>query len=449
MKRLFGTSGIRMKNLSPKIAYKVGLAIAKKYKSAVVGRDTRTTGKLIETALIAGILNGGGEITTINIVPTPVLGFNARNYDVGVMITASHNPPDYNGIKLFNKNGLAFNRKEEEEIEEIIFKNKFTEVEWHNVGEIWEDSRAVKNYMDHILKNVEITDKFNVVVDCANASACLVSPYLFTDLGCHVISINSHMDGRFIGRLPEPNEKNLKKTMEMIKGLNTCGDNYIGIAHDGDADRMVAIDEKGRLADFDKLLAAFSKYIVEKTGCKKIVTTVDASMIIDEYLKELDVEVIRTKVGDVAVAEEMIKNSAIFGGEPSGTWIHADVHLTPDGILSGLRVLEMLEFYGKRLCDILDEIPSYINLREKIPCIDEHKDKVMKYIIENGEKVFKTLPETVDGARFNLEEGWILIRPSGTEPYIRIRVEAKNNYQAKNILENGIKLVKEALNYVN
>ena len=445
MGRLFGTSGIRMKNLSPKIAYKVGLAIAKKYKNVVVGRDTRTTGKLIETALTAGVLNGGGEVTTINIVPTPVLGFNARNYDVGVMITASHNPPEYNGIKLFNKNGLAFNKKEEEEIEEIIFKGEFVEVGWDKVGDIWEDSRAIRNYMEYIINNIEINKGFNVVVDCANASACLVSPYLFTDLGCHVISVNSHMDGRFIGRLPEPDEKNLKKTMDIIRGLNMNGDNYIGIAHDGDADRMVAIDEKGRLADFDKLLAAFSRYIVEKTGNKKIVTTVDASMIIDEYLKDLDVEIIRTRVGDVAVAEEMIKNSAIFGGEPSGTWIHADVHLTPDGILSGLRVLEMLEFYNKKLYEILDEIPSYVNLREKIYCEDDKKEKVMSYVIENGENLFKTIPETVDGARFNLDNGWVLIRPSGTEPYIRVRVEAKNNKYAKELLEKGIKLVKDAL----
>ncbi|CAB3288946.1 Phosphoglucosamine mutase [Methanocaldococcus lauensis] len=445
MGKLFGTSGIRMKNLSPKIAYKVGLAIAKKYKNVVIGRDTRTTGKLIETALSAGVLRGGGEITTIGVVPTPVLGFNARNYDVGVMITASHNPPEYNGIKLFNKNGLAFNKKEEDEIEEIIFKKDFNEVNWDEVGEIWEDNKCIKNYMDYILEKIEVNKKFNVVVDCANASACLVSPYLFTDVGCHVISVNSHMDGRFIGRLPEPNEKNLKKTMDMIKGLNSDRNSYIGIAHDGDADRMVAIDEKGRLADFDKLLAAFSRYIVEKTGTKTIVTTVDASMVIDEYLKDLDVEVKRTKVGDVYVAEEMIKSSSIFGGEPSGTWIHGDIHLTPDGILSGLRVLEMLEFYNKKLYEILDEIPSYINLREKIYCEDEKKEKVMNYVIENGEKIFKTPPETVDGARFNLPNGWILIRPSGTEPYIRIRVEAKNMSLAKDLLEKGIKLVKNGL----
>ena len=243
------------------------------------------------------------------------------------------------------------------------------------------------------------------------------------------------------------NEKNLKNTMEMIRGLNNKDGYYIGIAHDGDADRMIAIDEKGRMTDFDKLLAAFSRYIVEKTNKKIIITTIDASMIIDEYLKDLNVKVIRTKVGDVAVSEAMQKYNALFGGEPSGTWIHADIHLTPDGILSGLRILEMLEFYDKKLYEILDEIPSYINLREKIPCEDDKKAKVMSYVIENGERLFKTVPETVDGARFNLDNGWVLIRPSGTEPYIRVRVEAKTERDAKELLEKGIKLVKDALKH--
>jgi len=446
--KLFGTSGIRMKNLSPEIAYKVGFALSKKVDDVVIGRDTRTTGKLIESALIAGLLNGGSEVTTIGMVPTPVLGFSARDYGAGVMITASHNPPEYNGIKIFNNDGTAYKPNQEEEIENVIFSNGFKRTSWDCVGNVWEDKRALKKYMNFILKNVNIEGKFNVVVDCCNASGSLVSPYLFTDVGCHVISVNSHVDGRFVGRMPEPNEKNLKNTMEMIRGLNNKDGYYIGIAHDGDADRMIAIDEKGRMTDFDKLLAAFSRYIVEKTNKKIIITTIDASMIIDEYLKDLNVKVIRTKVGDVAVSEAMQKYNALFGGEPSGTWIHGDVHLTPDGILSGLRILEMMEFYGKRLYEIMDEIPSYINLREKIPCEDEKKKKVMEYVVEKGESLFKTTPETVDGARFNLENGWVLIRPSGTEPYIRVRVEAKNSRDAKELLEKGIKLINEGLKLV-
>ncbi len=458
--KLFGTSGIRMKNLNPEIAYKIGFAVSQIAKNVVIGRDTRTTGGLIKNALITGLLNGGAEITNIGIVPTPTLGFSARNYDVGIMITASHNPPEYNGIKLFNKDGTAFRPEQERRIEEIVFNKDFKRADWNCVGTVWRDETAIKRYRDFILENININKNFNVVVDCANSAGSVVSPYLFTDVGSHVISINAHIDGRFIGRMPEPNEKNLCKTMKMIKGLNEycfeenhhryddnydnkCNkcNNYIGIAHDGDADRMIAIDEKGRLTDFDKLLAVFSRYIVEKTNKKIIVTTVDASMLIDEYLKDLNVKVIRTKVGDVAVSEALNKYNAVFGGEPSGTWIHKDVHLTPDGILSGLRILEMMEFYDKKLYELIDDVPSYVNLREKIPCPDDKKEHIMNKVIEKGESIFGVSPETIDGARFSLEKGWVLIRPSGTEPYIRIRVEAKDYNTAKELLKKGINLL--------
>ncbi|MBW9222244.1 phosphoglucosamine mutase [Methanothermococcus sp. SCGC AD-155-C09] len=443
--RLFGTSGIRMKNLNPEIAYKVGFAISQRAKEVVIGRDTRTTGNLIKSALITGLLNGGVTVTDIGIVPTPTLGFSSRNYDLGIMITASHNPPEYNGIKLFNRDGTAYRPEQEKYIEEIIFNKNFKRVDWNSVGEVWDDDTSIRKYREYILKHVNINKEFNVVVDCANSSGSVVSPYLFTDIGAHVISLNAHIDGRFIGRMPEPNERNLNHTMRMIKGLNEKNGKYIGIAHDGDADRMIAIDEKGRLADFDKILAVFSRYIVEKSGKKTIVTTVDASMSIDEYLGDFNVKVIRTKVGDVAVSEALCKYDAIFGGEPSGTWIHRDVHLTPDGILSGLRILEMMEYYNKRLHALIEEVPSYVNLREKIKCNEDKKSSVMKYVIENGEKIYNVVPETIDGARFNLEDGWVLIRPSGTEPYIRIRVEGRNKNIAKDLLERGLKLIKKAL----
>ena len=442
--KLFGTSGIRMKDLDPQIAYKVGSAVSQKVKDVVVARDSRTTGEMIKSALISGLLSGGATITDVGIVPTPTLGFSTRDHEAGVMITASHNPPEYNGIKLFNRDGTSYTPEEEREIEEIIFKNNFKRVDWSSVGEVLRDESALGEYREHILKHLSISKEFNVVVDCANGASSVISPYLFTDVGSHVISLNAHLDGRFIGRMPEPNGENLQETMKVVRGLNEGGGNYIGIAHDGDGDRMVAIDERGRLADFDKLLAVFSKYIVEKTKSKVIITTVDASMSLDEYLGD-KVKVVRTKVGDVAVSQALSKYNALFGGEPSGTWIHGDVHLTPDGILSGLRVLEMMEYFDEKLCNLLDEVPSYVNLRDKIPCEEDKKSSVMKYIIEYGEKVFQKTPETVDGARFNLEDGWVLIRPSGTEPCIRIRVEGRNNTIAKDLLEKSIKLVKEAL----
>ncbi|HIP84235.1 MAG TPA: phosphoglucosamine mutase [Methanothermococcus okinawensis] len=442
--RLFGTSGIRMKNLDPLIAYKVGFALSQSIEDVVVARDSRTTGDMIKSALISGLLRGGATVTDIGIAPTPTLGFSTRDHEVGVMITASHNPPEYNGIKLFKRDGTPYSPEEEREIEEIIFKDNFKKVDWRSVGEVLRDEKALRKYREHILKHLEINRRFNVVVDCANGASSVVSPYLFTDVGSHVLSLNAHIDGRFVGRMPEPNRENLQDTMKIVKGLNKGGGDYIGIAHDGDGDRMVAIDERGRIGDFDKLLAVFSRYIVEKTGSKVIITTVDASMALEEYLGD-GVKVVRTKVGDVAVSQELSKYRALFGGEPSGTWIHGDVHLTPDGILSGLRILEMMEYFDEKLCNLLDDVPSYVNLREKISCEEDKKSPVIRYVIEHGEKIFQRTPETVDGARFNLEGGWVLIRPSGTEPCIRIRVEGKNSTIARDLLEKSVKLIKEAL----
>ncbi len=184
MIKLFGTSGIRLKNLPPKIAYKVGLVLGEKFKDVVIGRDTRTTGKMLESSLVSGILQSGGNSIITGIVPTPVLGFNTRYYNVGVMITASHNPPEYNGIKLFNKNGIAFNKNQEREIEDNI--NKDFPVNWENVGEYYNDNQAIKRYIEFILNNIDLNKNFNVILDTANGAGSLVSPKLLNLLGNRV-----------------------------------------------------------------------------------------------------------------------------------------------------------------------------------------------------------------------------------------------------------------------
>ncbi|MCS3922103.1 phosphoglucosamine mutase [Methanococcus voltae PS] len=458
--KLFGTSGIRMKNLSPEIAYNVGFAIAKNYKNVVIGRDSRTTGELIESAIITGLLNGGATVSKLGIVPTPVLGFASKKYDAGIMITASHNPPEYNGIKLFNSDGTAFLEEQEHLIESIIENKEYERTNWSKIGKVVEDKYSIMEYCKYLVDSINsrITEKHNVLVDCSNAAACELSPYLFTEVGCKVISVNSHFDGRFVGRMPEPNEKNLTETMDMIKGLNKIPHkDYIAIAHDGDADRMIAIDEKGRITDFDKLLTAYARFIVETTDTNTIITTIDASIALDEYVnantKGKKVEIVRTKVGDVAVSnkiKELTKNgeNIQFGGEPSGTWIHSGIHMTPDGILSGLRLLEMMEHFNKKLCDIMDEIPSYINMREKIPCDDNCKSEAMKLVVKEGKNIFNCVPNTLDGARFDIvdKDAWVLLRPSGTEPYVRIRVEAKDKKIAEELFNKSKELLDKIIN---
>jgi phosphoglucosamine mutase len=430
--KLFGTSGIRGKigsEITLDVAVNVGMAIATyvggKGSKIVLGYDSRTSNVMIENAVTAGILQCGCTVLKLGMAPTPLVGYATMKLkaDAGVMITASHNPPEYNGIKLWNPDGMAYRQDQERAIEEIIHEKRFKTVSWENIGKIEEIKYVVSEYIKDILDQTDVKPGIKVVVDCANGAASYLSPLILRMAGCSVIAINSQPDGFFPGRLPEPSEKNLQELMKVVKATGAD----IGIAHDGDADRMIAIDEKGRMADFDKLLAIVSREIGGK-----IVTTVDASLCTDKCMDEVEGIVIRTKVGDVHVAEAIELNNACFGGEPSGTWLHPNFCMCPDGILSALRVIELVQKYGP-LSKQLDEIPSYPTIRDKVNCEDHQKKLVMEGVEEKLHNVFEDVVDVnrIDGVRISMVDGsWVLIRPSGTESFIRITLEATSTEKA-------------------
>jgi len=253
-----------------------------------------------------------------------------------------------------------------------------------------------------------------------------------------VTTLNCQPDGFFPGREAEPNQENLEVLMKTVKKTRS----HLGIAHDGDADRMVAVDEKGNFADFDKLLALISQVIGGK-----IITTVDASLIMDECLSAVGGEVIRTKVGDVHVAQSILHNDASFGGEPSGTWIHPDFCLCPDGILSALRVIEFVSNKGD-LSKQLESIANYPTIRKKIACSKADKEKIMDIVKSSLKDHFKDVVRLndIDGMRISFEDGsWVLIRPSGTESYIRITLEARNQKRAEEISKISTDFVEKYL----
>ena len=256
---------------------------------------------------------------------------------------------------------------------------------------------------------------------------------VFRKAGCEVTTLNSQPDGFFPGRNPEPNAENLQNLMKTVVAIGAD----LGIAHDGDADRMITIDENGDISPFDSLLALMSK---EFDG--DIVTTVDAGLCMDESVKG---NVLRTKVGDVNVAEVIIEKDAAFGGEPSGTWLHPDFCMCPDGILSGLRMAELVSNKGK-LSELLLEIPSYPNIREKIICSKEAKTAVMENMEDLLKDSFDDIKEinSIDGVRLTFsDDSWVLVRPSGTEDYIRITLESKDSTKAQAIKETCVKIIKE------
>ena len=442
-KKLFGTSGIRGKvqsEVTCELALNVGKSLAYFLGNAgtvVLGYDTRTTNQMLDQAICAGLLESGVNVVKIGMVPTPLVGYATEklNADAGIMLTASHNPSQYNGIKLWNKNGMAYTSAQEEEIEEIYAQKSYISVSWDKVGKLSYNEEIKGTYIDDLVSMVNIKKGLKVVIDCASGAGSEISPLVFRKAGCEVTTLNSQPDGFFPGRNPEPNAENLQTLMKTVVAIGAD----LGIAHDGDADRMITVDENGNISPFDSLLALISK---EFDG--DIVTTVDAGLCMDESVKG---EVLRTKVGDVNVAEVIIEKDASFGGEPSGTWLHPDFCMCPDGILSGLRMAEIVSRDGK-LSDLLAQIPSYPNIREKITCSKEAKIKVMENMEDLLKDAFDDIRDvnSIDGVRLTFEDdSWVLVRPSGTEDYIRITLESRDEKRAEFIKETCVKIINENL----
>ncbi|MDK2914275.1 MAG: phosphoglucosamine mutase [Thermococcaceae archaeon] len=446
MGKYFGTSGIREifnEKLTPDLALSVGKALGTYLDggTVVIGKDTRTSGDVIKSAVISGLLSTGVDVIDIGMAPTPLTGFAIKLYgaDAGVTITASHNPPEYNGIKVWQANGMAYTPEMEIELEAIMDSGNFKKAPWNEIGTLRRaDPR--EEYINEALKFVKLENSYTVVLDSGNGAGSIVSPYLQREMGNRVISLNSHPSGFFVREL-EPNAKSLSALAKTVKAMKAD----VGIAHDGDADRIGVVDDEGNFVEYEVMLSLISGYMLRKFGKGKIVTTVDAGFALDDYVKPLGGEVIRTRVGDVAVAEELARYGGIFGGEPSGTWIIPQWNLTPDGIFAGALVLEMIDRLGP-ISELAKEVPRYVTLRAKIPCPNEKKAKAMEIIAREALKTFdyEGLID-IDGIRIENSDWWILFRPSGTEPIMRITLEAHTEEKAKELMEKAKRLVKKAI----
>ena len=441
--KLFGTSGIRGligSEVTCELALNVGKSLAYylgNKGTVVIGYDTRTTNQMLDQAICAGLLESGVDVVKIGMVPTPLVGYATEKLDAdaGIMLTASHNPSQYNGIKLWNKNGMAYTQAQERKIEEIYANRDYISVSWENVGKLSVNEEIKGQYIDDLVDMVDIKKGLKVVVDCASGAGSEISPLVFRKAGCEVTTLNSQPDGFFPGRNPEPNAENLQTLMKTVVAIGAD----LGIAHDGDADRMITVDENGNISPFDSLLALISKQFDGD-----IVTTVDAGLCMDESVKG---EVLRTPVGDVNVAEVIIERDAAFGGEPSGTWLHPDFCMCPDGILSGLRMAEIVSRDGK-LSELLAQIPQYPNIREKITCSKEAKVKVMENMEDLLRDAFDDIVDvnSLDGVRLTFsDDSWVLVRPSGTEDYIRITLESRDSQRAEEIRDICVKIINDNL----
>ena len=447
MAKLFGSSGVRGLvniDLTPALACKVGLAVAShaKVRKALVARDTRVSGSMLEDALVSGLLAGGADVALIGVVPTPALAYltKALKADAGLMLTASHNPPMYNGIKIFNGDSLSYTDESQNAVEKIIAEENFALAEWRGIGEA-SIADVSHLYVEMVTKAVTLHRQWRVVADSGCGATFNVAPAVLRAIGCRVTALNAQPDGFFPARSPEPTAESLRDLAQVVKEL----DAEIGVAFDGDGDRVAFIDEKGGFVDFDRALAAFSAYAIKKNGGGIVVTNVEASMCVERMVEAQGGKVVRTRVGDVYVSEAMKSCNAVFGGEPCGAWVHSRFHYCPDGPLSAVLFLKALEEENKSAREFVAEVPEYVTLRENVACRNDLKRKAVANIEKTIKSVFSAYTgfSTVDGVRLALENGWLLIRASGTEPLIRLTVEGESLKVARDIMAKGRALVKK------
>jgi phosphomannomutase/phosphoglucomutase len=440
-RKLFGTNGIRgvvNKELTPEMAIKVGSSIGTFFgrKSLLVGHDARTSGPFFAKAIIAGLTATGCNVFFTGMAPTPALQYAVKNHCMGggVIITASHNPPEYNGIKVIWRDGIEISYEQETEIENIYFENKPVFAAWNKLGAKHELSGINNEYIQAVKKHVNVAEiakkHYHVVVDAANSVGGMATPRLLRELGCKVTTINANIDGTFPGRLPEPRPEHLKEIAGTVKAVGAD----LGVAFDGDADRSIFVDEKGEIYWGDKTFALIAKYFLIENPNAKIVTPVSSSTLIKDIADAYKGKIVWTKVGSVTVSQTMKELKANLGGEGNGGVFYGPHQAVRDGAMTTALILGIMAKTEMKLSKLIAEQPQYFIEKEKIECSEDKKEKLFKKLLEEmkGANV-----STIDGVKIWFEDkSTILVRPSGTEPVYRLYAEAKNQEKALKLIRD-------------
>lgn len=427
MGKFFGTDGVRgvaNDELTPELAFQIGRAgayvIAREKRGKVlVGKDTRISGDMLEAALTAGICSVGLDVESLGIIPTPAVAHLTKKYGAvaGVVISASHNPGEYNGIKFFNGQGLKLPDSMENEIEELMMNDgeiKDRPVK-NLVGRVYINKDAARHYKDFLKSTINADlEGIKVAMDCGHGALYKIGPELIRELGAEVYAINTQPDGMNI------NDACGSTKPELVQQLVTEKHADIGIAFDGDADRIIAVDEKGNIIDGDHILAICSSYLKNKGKLPKdtVVGTVMTNMGLDEYLKNNQMEIVKTAVGDRYILEEMLKEGYALGGEQSGHIIFLEHNTTGDGLGTGLQLLQILREGGVKASELNSMMKNYPQVLVNAKVKNSYKSKYME-IPEIKEEILKL-------ENLFADEGRILIRPSGTEPLVRVMIEGKD-----------------------
>lgn len=431
-KRLFGTNGVRgvvNDDMTSDLGLRLGKAIGEFFKGSVaIASDTRVSGDMMKSAVSAGLMAMGCNVLDLGVVPTPAIQYFVKTHDSvsgGVMITASHNPPQFNGIKCVAPDGTELQRSDEAQIEEIYEKDVQCKP-WGEVGAKVDVLGAADSYVDAIIAHVDATKiraaNLVAVLDCANGAAYHTAPLLMRKLNVRAITLNADPQGEFPGHPSEPTEENLKALIKMTKDMKAD----IGIAHDGDADRTVFVSDKGRFVSGDKSLALMAEMALSrKKG--KVVTPVSSSSMVEDVVVKAGGELIYTAVGSPVVARKMMETDAVFGGEENGGLIFPEHQYCRDGGMTAAMMLEYVATKGSLQAGI-NALPAYFTDKRKVECPAARREELMEHL---KKKNASRKTDSTDGLKIIYSDGWVLLRPSGTEQIFRIYSEAKDQETAE------------------
>jgi len=443
-RRLFGTSGIRGvvdQDLSSDFCRRAGLAIGTalpQSSTVCIATDTRTSRDVIKDAVTTGLLSCGVNVADLGILPTPALALFTRElgFAAGIMITASHNPPEYNGIKLFTENSLGYSQAQEEQVERVYFDQKFRQ---GRRGSLEQGRDMKQKYLSFIGGRLDLTEAnhhLKVVVDPGNGAASGFASDIFVQMGFDVLPLNDEPNGLFPGRSPEPKEDTLQGTVDFLRQHNAD----LAVCFDGDADRVVFCDKEGFLG-FNEPIAFISRLAVKKTGKKKVATTVETGTLLDLAVKDLGAEVVRGRVGDVPVAHMTQQLDAALGVEQVGVYIMPEVGYYPDSIFASLFLLSQLSDV-REIRRFFQGIPRLFFEKAKVSCPNDLKESVMARAKEEADVFAPDEMNTLDGLRLQFADSWMLIRPSGTEPVIRVIAESMSQKRTDELIRKGEELVR-------
>ena len=427
MGRLFGTNGVRgvaNKELTVEMIARLAAAVgAFLGREIAIGRDGRTTSPMFRDAAISGLLSVGCNVHDAGMLPTPALQHAVKHngLDGGIMITASHNPPEFNGIKVIASDGVEIPREHEAEIEETYFGKGPEPSPWDTIGSIG-TLQALEAYNEAVKSHVDAAAireaGLKIAIDPGNGVAALTAPEIARDLGCIVYTVNVNVNGRFPGRDSEPRPDNLDGLKRLVRASGAD----LGIAFDGDGDRSMFVDEKGEVQWGDRSVALLAKDFMAKNPGERVVSAVNSSKVLDDVVTAAGGSVVKTKVGSVVISRVMVDQGIMFGGEENGGIMYGPHLQVRDGSMAMALMLEIMAKAKKPLSELFDELPRYHQLKDRVPCPEELKERALEALRGSVDA-----PEvgTIDGVRLGYEDGsWILFRPSGTEPVFRIYAEA-------------------------